>query len=1010
MRAEVFRGEVAKSPMDSRSYRALTLANGMKVLLASDPEAVTSAGALSVHAGFYSDPEDLPGLAHFCEHMLFLGTKEYPEENSFESFLDENSGNQNAFTAENATTYFFEVSPSALLESLKRFSSFFREPLFTPSATEREVGAIDSEFAKNRENDGFRLQQLLKSTAASNHPETHFGCGNRQTLLKKGPEELRRRLQDFFEAYDPSAMALCVVAKEPLAQLQSTVEKFFGPIPRRTTSAASVSPWAGVNPYPPRLSKRGVPLVLEAVPVSQARQILVEWAMAFESPEARQEFLLAKPQDYVAHILGHEGPNSIQSLLKGKGWVKGTTAGLSFDQDDFVIFRVSFDVSEEGLKQKDAIFGAVFSVVRRMQDRGLDAVPEYTFQECQSLAQLRWRFAEKRASQALCLDSVDLMQDGLPPSTYLSNRFLLFDPPKEGPSGGSLPRAVAKVLEQLTPERARYRVFAKDVNGRADRTEEWYGVKYAETEIPAADYRGWSVKDPEVLLPEWRYPGPNKFIPQDFSLAWPQIGKTGASEPPEMVRDDDRWRVFFKADRTFEVPKASVILQCWFPDPALETSQKRIDTAEGRMLARIWQLCLADRLSEEYYDARLAGLNANCAATVAGISISFGGYSDKLLLFMQEGLKKVRDFDGPTESEFARAMDTLQREQASFSVQQPFAIAAYYSRLATFLPETPIEDLRAALAKVTREQVINFSKVLRDKDQPFFGQALIHGNLSVDTAKGMLATLDLLPFRGALTKSPAGGLLRSRFVKLQPGQDLLQVKPDLNGEETNHALVSVFWTGDEVMDALHGQLLERVLKAPFYTSLRTRQQLGYIVQSQCDRIGNNSRVLLVVQSSVRDPNGLLDAVNDFLVEFRASLASLADSQLQPFKASFFEELLRPDQRLASETGRWFGEIAGFQYRWRRREEEAALIAKISAKDLLQFFDEKIAAGGLQRRCAYTGVFAASPGREKAMSTMKARSGMLVVEDPLKFSQAAPKWPIRDNELTLKVSQDWRGHS
>ncbi|CAJ1362678.1 unnamed protein product [Effrenium voratum] len=600
-----------------------------------------------------------------------------------------------------------------------------------------------------------------------------------------------------------------------------------------------------------------------------------------------------------------------------------------------------------------------------MQDRGLDAVPEYTFQECQSLAQLRWRFAEKRASQALCLDSVDLMQDGLPPSTYLSNRFLLFDPPKEGPSGGSLPRAVAKVLEQLTPERARYRVFAKDVNGRADRTEEWYGVKYAETEIPAADYRGWSVKDPEVLLPEWRYPGPNKFIPQDFSLAWPQIGKTGASEPPEMVRDDDRWRVFFKADRTFEVPKASVILQCWFPDPALETSQKRIDTAEGRMLARIWQLCLADRLSEEYYDARLAGLNANCAATVAGISISFGGYSDKLLLFMQEGLKKVRDFDGPTESEFARAMDTLQREQASFSVQQPFAIAAYYSRLATFLPETPIE------ARLT---------------------------LPNDS------------FRGALTKSPAGGLLRSRFVKLQPGQDLLQVKPDLNGEETNHALVSVFWTGDEVMDALHGQLLERVLKAPFYTSLRTRQQLGYIVQSQCDRIGNNSRVLLVVQSSVRDPNGLLDAVNDFLVEFRASLASLADSQLQPFKASFFEELLRPDQRLASETGRWFGEIAGFQYRWRRREEEAALIAKISAKDLLQFFDEKIAAGGLQRRCAYTGVFAASPGREKAMSTMKARSGMLVVEDPLKFSQSAPKWPIRDNELTLKVSQDWRGHS
>ena len=30
-----------------------------------------------------SDPDELPGLAHFCEHMLFLGTKKYPEENEY---------------------------------------------------------------------------------------------------------------------------------------------------------------------------------------------------------------------------------------------------------------------------------------------------------------------------------------------------------------------------------------------------------------------------------------------------------------------------------------------------------------------------------------------------------------------------------------------------------------------------------------------------------------------------------------------------------------------------------------------------------------------------------------------------------------------------------------------------------------------------------------------------------------------------------------------------------------
>ena len=72
--------EVEKSPADTRSYRALTLANGLRVLLSSDPRADQSAAALDVHVGHFSDPPDLPGLAHFCEHMLFLGNAKYPGE------------------------------------------------------------------------------------------------------------------------------------------------------------------------------------------------------------------------------------------------------------------------------------------------------------------------------------------------------------------------------------------------------------------------------------------------------------------------------------------------------------------------------------------------------------------------------------------------------------------------------------------------------------------------------------------------------------------------------------------------------------------------------------------------------------------------------------------------------------------------------------------------------------------------------------------------------------------
>ena len=73
---------IVKSVGDKRDYKAFVLNNGLKVLLISDVETDKSAAALDVNIGSMSDPREIQGLAHFLEHMLFLGTQKV-----FNSFI-----------------------------------------------------------------------------------------------------------------------------------------------------------------------------------------------------------------------------------------------------------------------------------------------------------------------------------------------------------------------------------------------------------------------------------------------------------------------------------------------------------------------------------------------------------------------------------------------------------------------------------------------------------------------------------------------------------------------------------------------------------------------------------------------------------------------------------------------------------------------------------------------------------------------------------------------------------
>ena len=186
-----------KHPLDETEYKKFTLDNGLKVILVSNPKYNISAASMHVKVGSLSDPSDAQGLAHFLEHLLFLGTEKYPDVEDYKMYLSNNGGYSNAYTAEDHTNYLFEVIHEAFEGGLDRFSQFFIAPAFNPDYTKREQNAVNSEFQKNLEHDYWRMRQIKRTIYNSDHPNNHFEIGSLETLEKVD----RQVLLDFHQKY-----------------------------------------------------------------------------------------------------------------------------------------------------------------------------------------------------------------------------------------------------------------------------------------------------------------------------------------------------------------------------------------------------------------------------------------------------------------------------------------------------------------------------------------------------------------------------------------------------------------------------------------------------------------------------------------------------------------------------------------------------------------------------------------------------------------------------------------
>ena len=866
------------SPFDDRDYRVLTLENGLQALLVSDPEADKAAASMNVRVGSAQDPDDLQGLAHFLEHMLFLGTEPYPQSDAYQQYISDNAGSHNAFTAQQDTNYFFDIEPSALPGALDRFSEFFLSPLFNADHLESERNIVHSEYMARIRDESRRENDVLNQLLNPDNPTTGFAVGSRDTLADpEGEATLRERVIDFYHRYyDANVMNLAVVAPQPLDELEALVVERFADIPDHDLSAPTIDA--------PLIDPDTLPRYVERQSLQDRRQL----RFYFPIPDPTDEYR-TKPTQLIAHLLGDEGDGSLLAVLREAGLADGLSAGVGRGDGNEALFTVSISLTPAGAERLDDIEATLFAAIEQIRADGL---AEWRYDEQKSLSEQAFRFQQHGAPQQEATRlAMSLSRYPVEDVQYAAYRMDGMDSERQ-----------QRYLDALTQDNMLRFYSAPDVE--SDTISPWFNTQWKE-QPPTAIGQALS----GLALPE-----PNPFIASDLTL------QGGQDEQPTALIETPTFTTWHMQDSRFNTPSVEWRVSLQHPSASY--------SAEEAVLTRLLAGWLNDSLNEPLYPARIAGQSFSAYAHARGMTLSFSGWRDGQTPLIEQALEQLQQADISTGA-FERVRYQLQREwrnapQASLTGQASRALGE-----ALLTPQWSTAELLEASQRLEKRHLENFRRRFLDD---LYIDAMAVGNLNAEQAQEQANLI-----RGALTPR----LTRDDIPPLTPlevSSESEILHPHSTREES---LVLRYLQGRDtsVEEQARLSVLAQWLDTPFYQQLRTEEQLGYIVNAGYSPMLEAPGISLIVQSPDVDSSTIAERMDAFMEAAEARLNTLSNGELAAHRQAVHDRLNQRDTSLPSMTNRYWQATALDEVRFDRREQLAALALDVSVEELQSLWPE-----------------------------------------------------------------------
>ncbi|WP_413691986.1 insulinase family protein [Pseudoalteromonas sp. KJ10-2] len=826
---EVINNSITQSPNDKRQYQVIRLANQLEVLLISDPDLKNSAASLSVPIGSMHNPDSQLGLAHYLEHMLFLGSKRYPVINEYSKFMSQNGGYTNAYTAQDATVYGFEVNDSAFSEALDRLGDVMSEPLLDEKYAEKERHTVNAENETYVDNDMRKLYALQRYSLNPEHPMARFSTGNLETLVDKPNSNLQQELTAFFKAhYSANNMKVALISPRSIQELQKAAAKYLTQIPNNNVATPVI--------MSPLLTDKQLALEVQMKPTVELKLLQVNFLV----PSVKEDYMY-QPGGYISRLLGSDHKGGLSDYLQKQGLAESVSAGFYGAQSEqYSQFSMTFKLTNKGLTKQDTVLASLFAYIELIKNKGIN---QLQYSEQKKSLDNYFQFLPKQSSFQYVMSLSANMQK-YPLQDLLSYSFRL---------DGFKPKLIAALTDYLTPENSR--VFLVSPNAVVKKDIPFYKGKYSQNKISASRLKQW-LAVAKTIEPDMTLPVRNEWLPEDLSLvkektkkAIPLVKESGLSV---WVKQSD-----------LQQPKGSYRLQL--------NNDLNDQSAAARIKINLLLDIAQKQLSELSFVTQEAGLGFSISSN-DGLMISTSGYSDKqgnLLLTLLSYFESM-DID---QQSLSLAKQELVRRLNNQSKMKAMDLGLDGFRKVVRLPSFSNESLLAAVDSVTSDDLKQLVKQI-------FAQSSVRL-----LALGNFSTVDVSQLTAQLKvkiKIQPKAFYKSERLQAMPEQGALNFVRQ--SELEDDALASVYLAADQdPSSSAKAELLNKLLKPAFYDQIRTQEQLTYSPFSASFEVGKSVGFGLFTQSPTIGSAALYERFQAFLESFKGVLNNTSESDFEEIK-------------------------------------------------------------------------------------------------------------------------------